>query len=269
MRFPLYSTYNEIKTNWVKFTPYAEFGEGAAPGQSVLLPATQGISIDEGANYNSVDMGPIGKAVGDALRGGSNVKDLESAKNITANAEEDVKSKAKSLWGMDSLGNVMSFLLSNKGVDSGGVQAAGVLHARRVVNPHTSSFFTNVNVRSFSFSFSLIASSVEERDAIKQIVEHFRVNLYPEASEGGLFSKFPPTWSIGFFYGTGASNGTQLNQYIPKIHRCFLQSMNTVYNSSANSFHADGSPFDVTVALGFTETKTYSQSTILNGEGTL
>ena len=259
MRFPLYSTYNDVKTNWVKFTPIEGYGSGAGPGESIMLPATQGISIDDSASYNQVQLGKIGTALDLAMKSASGGTDSERAASIASGA-------SNALSQMNNTDSILraAFTAGSHFAPNDTIKQWSALNAKQVISPNTNTLFSGVGVRAFAFSFTLVASNAPESAAIKQIVEHLRQNLYPDAAgEKGFYLKFPPTWEIDFYYGSGSAGGTSKNEYLPKIHRCFLQSLNTTYNSTANSFHDQGAPFDVSVNVSFTETKTYTKSTVL------
>ena len=70
---------------------------------------------------------------------------------------------------------------------------------------------------------------------------------------------YPPQWIIRFV----DSNQDEL-EYIPKIYTCYLTGVNTVINSSSNTFRRqDLSPYEIDISLQFQETKVLTRSEIV------
>jgi hypothetical protein len=194
---------------------------------TIHLYAPTGISISDSAEYNNVDLGVIGGTVKSAAESGAgSVMDGMSG--------ADVKDAAIAL-GKKAKGDVM-------GIGSALEIARGVAS-----NPRTAVQFNNVGIRTFNFTFKLIAESQKEQEQIFLIENMFRRALYPEAN-GDLFLQYPSTFQIKF------NSGGQENQYLPKIFESYLTSMTATYNNDSNMYHADGSPGDMDLALTFQET---------------
>ena len=59
--------------------------------------------------------------------------------------------------------------------------------------------FTGTNLRSFAFSFKMIAESPDESDAIKNIENTFRKFLYPKKlTSSDFLLEYPPLFKIEF-----------------------------------------------------------------------
>ena len=80
--------------------------------------------------------------------------------------------------------------------------------------------------------------------------------MYPEGNE--LILKYPPTFTIKFFNGSGKEN-----KFIPAIFESYLTGMSAVYNGSTNIFHSDGSPLESDVQLTFQEIKALTREEIV------
>ena len=97
----------------------------------------------------------------------------------------------------------------------------------------------------------MIANSPEEARAIKNIVQMFREELYPEKVPIGnsgvpLAYKYPNVFEIEVKNRQGGNPGF-------KIQRCYLQKVDTTFNETADGMFNDGSFIEVGIALGFTE----------------
>ena len=111
----------------------------------------------------------------------------------------------------------------------------------------------------------MIAKSQAEARVIKDIVKHFRKQLYPDtydiASLGGaaIGFKFPNMFDIEFTY-----RGVR-NRNIPKIHLCYLRNVSTTINPTGGAFRRDGQPNEVDLTLSFVEHKTLRKNDIVQG----
>jgi hypothetical protein len=279
LRYPLNELDTETKSTRVKFTA-SETGTTSNIG-SVMLYMPQGISFEDQANYGTFEMGAIGGAIQrkvideikNELNAANNqVSPLAFGGMITSKLMGKGMGYLKNQW--NSVDGSMNSIASGVGSLSTYLsrQIAPQLiqdmiryNTKQVLNPNTHTLFNNVEVRTFSFAFRMIAESFEESRAIMIINNFFREYMYPEVSEGpGFLTKFPVTWDIKFLYGTGLASDE--NHWLPKIHKCFLTSFNTTYNNEANSYHTQGEPYDVSVSMSFMETKAYDRATILGGD---
>lgn len=236
-----------------------------APIGTVELYAPPNLRIADSAKYGTIDLGTIGAAAHKAF-------ESEVNKGGSTSVIDQILS---GITGMDtvlrnSLGNsdltgdaAQYYALTKLKMIPDNISKHIMYGAKRVVNPHTTTTFDSVDIRSFSFNFTLIAESSQESEMIKNIDDFFRTYLYPTLSPGGFFQNFPPIWMIQFLYGPSGS--ANINRFIPKIHDCFLTGYSSSYNSDYNSYHKDGAPISIDCELSFTETKPYDQLTILVG----
>lgn len=145
-----------------------------------------------------------------------------------------------------------------------GLKAAGSIAARVTVNPNVRATFRGVSLREFTFQFKFIPYSAEESRAIADIIRTFRTHAYPEAIYAGPVAvgyKYPDLFKIKVQY-KGKDVGS-------KIKMCYLRNVQTSYNPTAASFHADGNPTEIDLSLSFTEHTTISRADITSsGNGT-
>jgi len=270
LRYPLHELDTDVKTTRVKFSA-VETGQTTNVG-SVMLYMPQGVSFGDAANYGTFEMGAIGgviqKKVIDEIKQeldekNENISGMDFASKVTSSLMSQTWDYAKENWG--TLGGSLTAYLARRYAPQN-IQDQLRWNTKKVLNPNTHTLFNNVEVRTFSFSYRMIAESYEESRAIMIINNFFRQYMYPELQEPGFMLKFPVTWDIKFLYGNGSVTDTNENHWIPKIHKCFLTSFNTTYNNESNSFHKQGEPYDVSVSMTFMETKSYDRNSILSGK---
>ena len=186
-----------------------------------------GIAVSDGANYQNFDLGNIQSG-------------LDFAKNVASGSRTNVS-------GSDVLAAALIAKNSLSGKESGfNIRSKAALAAGVATNPYTRTTFETVNIRTFNFSFKLVAEDAKEAETAKAIERTFRKFLYPKRA-GALALSYPPLFRIEF------RTLGDINPYMPNIKPCYLTSLESTFNETANTFHADGSPIEVNLSLGFQE----------------
>ena len=229
------------------------------PVGSVALYCPSGLSFADGAGYSTFDMGAMGGKIVEALGRGADQG------NITGALKGAITGQLEGLKG--NVGTDMKAMIAAKiasqaalvpGIDSGNLQQAYSATRGVVMNPNTTVAFQNMTIRSFAFSFKLIAESPEETASIKGIQDFFRNEMYPQKSDStGYILKYPSTFRLRFLKGNGG-----INEYIPKIYESYLTNMTTTLNPSSHLTHADGSPTEIDFQLTFQETRVLTRDDI-------
>ena len=135
----------------------------------------------------------------------------------------------------------------------------------RVINaPNSRVLFEGVGMRSFSFSFNLIAATPQQSIDIKKIVKFFRSEAYPDALttaindvnvEMGL--RYPDRFIIDMMYND--------KRVFTKLKPCYLTGISVKYNAEQNTMHADGAPTKVDLTLSFKESLALNKQDIKDG----
>jgi len=223
-------------------------------GRVVKLYMPPSFSYSDGVNYDNVELGVGGamslntltkdrktSVLNDALSLGASTIGAMAAGNseMTSLAYQRVAGKLSSVLGVEQLA-------------SGTGMAVTKAATRIVTSPNVRVLFNSTNMRNFSMTFNLIASSEKEAKEIKEIVKHFRANLYPTAKVaefGGkpveLGLKFPDRFVINMMF--------KGKEVFTKIKPCYLTGVQTVYNAEQTGMHSDGNPYKVDVTLNFAE----------------
>jgi hypothetical protein len=230
----------------IRFSIKKSLPEAESEFQSVQLYMPSGLQFTDGANYNGVNLGVI-----------------NAASKFTNTKAEDIKSTNDKFFS-DSEGVVTGLKILDKiGVDQN-LLAAQALQQGVAFNPATALAFENVNLRQFSFAFTLVPESEKESSDIRDIENFFRKYMYPEVE--GFVSKYPPTFEIKF-YDPIADDEIEESIYMPMIHDCYITGVDVTINPEGNSFHKASNGFAPTstnMALTFAEGRMLSRHDIYN-----
>ena len=226
----------------VRFTCFERTGKSGGPTRhTVHFPCPPNIAFADNASYSSIDLGQIG-AVQMAVQEGAQAGSGNIASNLMQGLSKNV-----------DVGKLAAdSLVSNIAPD---VAERNRFAQKRIKNPNTNTTFGSVGIRTFSFSFKLVADSAKESQTADNIVSLFREMLYPTSTfdEQLTFLRYPPTWGIDFM--TMVDGGLKRNPFLPMPFACYLTACNTTYNASANVFHDDGQPFEIDMTVNFQETR--------------
>jgi hypothetical protein len=211
--------------------------------QTIYLYTPQGISLADSASYNAQETGFIG---GLAQTGSTGMKAVIGEGGGWLAQAEAAKD---ALGGWIGIGKSAALATSNKINTKIGDTAT--MGSGMASNPHTNIQFSGVGMRSFTFTYKLVAQSADEAEEIRSIENTFRKFLYPVAEPAGMVLRYPPYWQIQFLK-FGASEMEE-NKFLPFIDLCYLRNLSCTYNASSNAFHKDGVPVELDLSLSFDE----------------
>ena len=233
------------------------------PIVDMYFPLT--MQFNDNAQYDNAALGAIGAAVEGAMQQGGSA--LES---VLGAASKGLVSMFDAVRGNQKLSEAafrvgLARVIDKASMINSGVANALTLQNRTIINPNIRALFRGVGLREFTFQFKMIARSQLEAEVIRQIVQHFREEMYPgtfdidELGGADLGFKFPNVFQIQFNY-KGAPNTN-----IPKIEFCYLRNVSTSINPTGGAFRRDGQPNEVDLTLSFVEYKTLNKKDIRNG----
>ena len=239
--------------NLVTYTPLLD--------QKIILNMPIAYVVNDMIGYENAELGAGGAAALNAMeRTGEMGSALSAALSSFTGSFTDL---FKQGMGADAARVALARGIAKAPI-SAGLKAAGSIAARVTVNPNVRAIFRGVSLREFSFQFKFIPYSAEESRAIADIIRTFRTHAYPEAIYAGPVAvgyKYPDLFKIKVQY-KGKDVGS-------KIKMCYLRNVQTSYNPTAASFHADGNPTEIDLSLSFTEHTTISRADITSsGNGT-
>lgn len=220
-------------------------------GASIALPLPLQLQMQLGLNYAGVDTGILGFSA----KAGAQV-----AENIRSAISNDTKgADAFTAGGVEALndaGNLAQYALrkvaSNKLLGGAAGEAAIDQMLGNVINPFNVATFRNVQSRSYTLSFNLIATSQQESDQIKQICDAFMYHSLPYKNQGSqevngqtYFLNMPDEVEICYF-------GTQ---HLYQFARAAITSVAVDYapTGQPSFFGSSKAPTVVTLSLGIQE----------------
>lgn len=200
-------------------------------GDSIYLPVPTSLEFADSATYNDAELGYRGK------------KTLDSAQTASGGGGS-LSSLAGGILNDITGGGIALGLAQASPFGTEGMKSAVGIATGTTLNKNITSEFTGVGTRGFSFSFNMMPYSQSDASMIKGIVFAFRKGIYPDGNDFSL--KYPPKWNISF---------VNCGSYIPKIAECYLEDVQTAYNSNTNMWRSDGAPLETSISLTFKETK--------------
>ena len=260
-------TRGDIKAFEGKSGAYQEIRSARAQfestGRQVRLYLPQAIQISDGVQVGPIDLGTAGAGTEASLNAGiTNVPDIA----MNAFAGTDIASIVDLIRNpnLQSTGARFAAQKAARKLDAG--VAGAVARGTQVqVNPNTRSLFRAVNLREFSFTFKMIATSRAEAESIKAIIEFFRKELYPEEIElgvgdvrGSLAYRMPNLFNIRFLYKNN-------QQIATKLKPTYLRNFSATYNPSGMGMHDDGNFLETDITMSFVEDTTLSRQDINAG----
>lgn len=202
--------------------------------EHIVFPIPQSIQFTDSAAYNNSELGFTGTTLLNSLNSMGTASPIKSMLDASAaKLPKDLKSLAG--------------LAGSKLLGAGELRSAIGIATGTTLNKNVVTEFSGVATRQFGFQFKLISASEQEANTVRNIINLFRLGLYPKGTS--LQLQYPPTWYIDFL------RGDENITHIPKIFETYLTTMSTSYNSSMNLFHKDGSPVETDLQLTFIESR--------------
>ena len=218
-----------------------------ATGESIGLPIPASPSAQYDQGWETQQVGMVKSAllgIADAARAaGDSGGDISGAIDaFKADLKSQFKDEAKNL----ELGDVGTLLSAKATGTSGSAQGATGM----ALFDESFAVYAGPAYRSFSFTFSLMPLDRGDADRIKEIVDFFKINSAPTTLASGVVRiyELPKAFGITFH------NRGRENEYLHKIGKCALTSMNVSYGGEKfNVFDQTDAPVQVDLSLSFTE----------------
>jgi hypothetical protein len=150
---------------------------------------------------------------------------------------------------------------------SGGSGGAGLINKffSQADNPYLEVLFDKMNLRNFSYTFTLAPKNTDERDDIQRIIQLFRFHMSPEViSENNRFLRLPSEFDIHYMYQHKSGQASE-NDYYNKIATCVMTGCDVDYTPNGVNSFDDGSPTKMTMKLEFTELEMLTKEKVNEG----
>lgn len=222
------------------------------PYVQLYLPTA--FQVQDAVEFENFDLGLAGAGVERALKDGASVggaalsglkKGFEALSDLPAIAGQTLNVTNESA-------SLIAASVAKKAGNLGAETAGAIRSVTGVqLNPNTRALFKSVPLRSFNFNFVMIPTSKAEAEQVKNIVRHFREELYPVGLDLAGINygyKFPNRFVIETKYNDRTIPGLK---FLP----AYLTGVSTTYNTQGMSFHSDGNFSSTSITLNFTESK--------------
>ena len=225
------------------------------PDGQVVLYLPPGFQVAEGVAFDGVDLGAAGALALNTMTEDNLTNAFDGTKDLLTDVSKSVIDALKGGGSPEAarLGAIQGAKLV-RGIASlgnGGIANAGNVAAGVTIAPNQRTLFKRVNMREFSFSFSLVPSSAEEASSVDSIVDFFRHFLYPEPIMVGdvrVGYKYPEKFKIK----VSSFRGWEPVQIQPS----YLRNLSVTTNPNGMAFHKDGKPVETQITLNFIESAT-------------
>jgi len=228
---------------------------GSGRKATLYLPST--LQFQDNIEYTNVDLGIVGSAAANTLAD-PNASGRAVLNAIRSNLTPDFASIQEAFnIGLKSEGaQVAALRLSSK--LSPEAQGAIETTTGIALNPNRRSTLRGIGVRQFRFTFKMIPTSQVEAEEVKQIVQFFREEMYPDTSDEGLNAalRFPSKFNIKMFYDH--------KKVATRILPSFLANVDVVYNATSMAFHKDGNFQETDISLSFVEERALTKRDIIS-----
>jgi hypothetical protein len=247
------------------------YGEKEFLTNMIFLYTPAGIATNYGVEYSAEDTGMFG-----LLKGG-----LGSITKELANEAGDFGRLFKSEGLIGALkGTTMKEVIEDtanvggtalrgivEGIIGEGMKAANQARTSTMVNPHMELMMTAPQFRSFTFSYTFAPRNKKELESTHKIIKTFKYHALPSIrGQGGTehLLDLPSQFEIRYMFRH------KENLYLPKISRCFCDSVDINYtpNEKFTTFKGDGegaSPNIIKMDLKFTELEIMTKDTVALG----
>lgn len=230
-------------------------------GNSVTLYLPPSLQIQDGVQYENVDLQRLGAFVSQQVAGGKGALEaiMAGMGDIVTNAQDVMQGNLN-----QDMARALIARFASKLPDP---VAAGVTSGLQTApTPNTRAIFRSVNLREFTFIFKLQPRSLEESTAITNIIKFFRTELYPETIKEGATGipvayRFPNKFDIGITYGEGEGGKTLAT----KIKKCYLRNFSSNYNPNSMSMIKGGEFSETDISMTFIEETTLEKDDIIKG----
>ena len=212
------------------------------PTQVVILPMPNNLQESFGVTYDTPALGPVGGAAANAVI--SAIRSNNPGASIAESAGNVMQTGA-------TAGAAVSLEALKKMSPEAG--ALGSMAFGVAPNPNMAVLFSNIGLRSHSFSYKFAPTSAKELSTLKAIIAELKTRMLPGmANEGSMLFTFPDVCDIEF----------GPNKNMPyKIKRCVMENLSVNYTPMGSpAFFKTGDPVMVEINMSFKEMSPFTRA---------
>ena len=132
------------------------------------------------------------------------------------------------------------------GISDTNIGAVAQLETGMIRNPHLTTIFDGVRLKSFRFSWKLSPRSEDEAREMENLINYIKAYMHPDLIGGGFALEYPYLSEVQFVVGD--------NKILPNVKTSFITGLE-VNNaaSQAPAFYKDGKTVSAELSLSFQE----------------
>jgi len=219
-------------------------------GAYIGLYMPPSVNVNYAMDYSESEIGSMGEALAGLFKDYQNdTLTADSLNQAGATASQGLKSKG--------LGMIDAIIPGAKDLYA--------LENGTITTPRTEMMFRGTGRRSFSFTFAFIPKDAQESETVHNIVQEFKEGMSPSFKIAGSTREqtIPDVFSIQYMHMYGQ------NQYINKIGKCYLKTMDVTYGGDKfvtyNANERGAPPQKTNITLAFQELEVMDRSNIKDG----
>jgi hypothetical protein len=222
---------------------------------NIYLPMPQGIEDSNSVDWGDDTLNPIAAtALGlskDAIESDNPFKGIQSGiqKAIGITNDQILGGNAQHLISTGFAAAAVGALGANVNLESLISRSSG-----QVLNPNMELLFKGVKLRSFQFTYDLVARDSTESSYIKGMIRTLKTSMAPRKSSSastasqGLFISAPNVFQLEF------RKGSSKHPFLPTFKPMALIGMGVNYTGSGTyATYSDGAPIHLNMTLSFQE----------------
>ena len=229
-----------------------------APDGIILLPMPSNIEDSNSVSYDGDTLNGLSKAGINAVQ--SLIKSDYTKGGDVGSFIKSIGTKAYSA-GVQAVKDLGSDNLRDLALTAVAAEAVNIFGANvsidqilarssgKILNPNMELLFKNVTLRTFKFSFKMVARDQNESVQIKAIIRSFKKNMAAKTvKESNLFLDTPNIFELQY------KKGNLAHPFLHKFKQCVLSDMSVNYTGeNVYATYNDGTPITIILNLTFKE----------------
>ena len=220
----------------------------------ITLPLPQSLIDSYGINVNDTTLDLLGNAPSDVLAAG---------KTVTENYANELKSGKGFIEFMKDraleIAAVTPGISDTSAQGSSKIGQLGQLELGLIRNPHLTTLFDGVRLKTYTFTWKLAPRSEAEARQLESIIQYIKAYMHPEinANSRGFALDYPYLASLDFVVGA--------NKNLPNVKVSFITALQ-VNNSGSGvpAFFRDGKSVSLEMSMSFQEINIKTRADFLN-----
>lgn len=247
------NNFKAVKFDFYEYDkPAIGLQEKRIPIETITLPMPPALGQNDSFDYNDFDGGLLAAAVDSTPGSKAKIQgaikqfsrgNLGGAYNAIKNNTGDDEGKSSGgVLGKLGLSFAAAAITPLLGDDASYLSSV----AGMSLNPKAGSTFSRVGLRTYEFSYQMIAQNPTDSDTIRKIIKQFRYHSYP-IDEGPYF-RHPNLLYFSFL-------PSNVNDYLFEPNLCAITGINVSYNGNATPtfFQETGAPVEVVLSFQLKE----------------